>query len=121
MEPVISPWVFYWVSVLSNLSSALGFTIVFSLITAVIIGVVHICDTVDSYSDNLGFPNWRKYFILSMVICCICSIINIFIPSKETLIAMITASYITPDNINITTDYIVELVKKITEAVKEVK
>lgn len=121
MEPVISPWLLYWVSVLNNISSALSIVIVLSIFSFAVIGVIHLADSSDNYSDNLNFPNWFKYFKFSFIIACISSLIYIFIPDKQTMVAMITASFITPDNINVTTDYVVELVQRIAEAVKEVK
>lgn len=76
----------------------------------------------DSYSsDDLHFPNWFKYLKLSIIVTCISGLVCVFIPDKQTMITMIAVSYITPDNLNITTDYIVELVQRIAEAVKEVK
>lgn len=121
MEPVINPWIIYWVSVLSNIRCTLSFVICMSAVSSVIIGVVHLFDLSDSYSDNLDFPNWFKYFKLSIIITCISGLIYIFIPDKQTMISMIVTSYITPDNINITTDYVVELLQRITEAVNEMK
>lgn len=121
MEPVINPWIIYWVSVLNNIGCTLSFIICMSVVSSVIIGVIHLCDLSDSYSDNLSFPNWFKYFKLSIAVACISGLICIFIPDKQTMLTMMVATYITPDNLNVTTDYIVELVQRITEAVKEVK
>lgn len=122
MEPVINPWIIYWVSVLNNIGCTLSFITCMSAVSSVIIVVIHyLCDLSNSYSDDLGFPNWFKYFKLSVAIACISGLICIFIPDKQTMLTMIVTSYITPDNLNITTDYIVELVQRITEAVKEVK
>jgi hypothetical protein len=121
MEPVIDPWIIYWVSVLNNIGSTLSLIVCMSVVSSVIIGVVHLVDLSDNYSDDLGFPNWFKYFKLSIAVACISSLICVFIPDKQTMLTMMVASYITPDNLNVTTDYIVELVQRITEAVKEVK
>ena len=43
------------------------------------------------------------------------------IPNKETMITMIAASYITPDNIQMTQGNIVEFIKQISEAVQNGK
>lgn len=121
MEPVVSPWIIYWISVLSNIGGALTFVMCLSIISSIILCVIHISDRSSCYSSKLDFPNWFKYFKLSIIITCISCLIGIFIPDRQTMISMVVTSYITPDNINITTDYVVELVQRITEAVKEVK
>ena len=41
-----------------------------------------------------------------------------FVPNEKTIYAMIAASVITPDNISITEDQIVDLISKIAKAVK---
>ena len=121
MEPVINPWIIYWISVLSNIGGLLALVMCLSIISSIIIGVIHIADRSGCYSSDLDFPNWFKYFELSIIIACISSLICIFIPDKQTMITMVVTSYVTPDNINITTDYVVELAQRIAEAVKEVE
>ena len=121
MEPVINPWIIYWVSVLNSIGCTLSCVICLSMVSSAIIGVIHLCDLSESYSNDLSFPNWFKYFKFSIIVTCISGLICIFIPDKQTMLTMIVTSYITPDNLNITTDYIVKLVQQIAEAVKEAK
>ena len=123
MEPIISPWVLYWVSVLSNVNYVLSVVNGLSITIIVIIGGIRLVDYINHENGDeiVIMPNWLKYLKICLIIICISSLLCIFIPDKQTMISMIAVSYITPDNINVSTDYVVELVQRIAEAVKEVK
>ena len=123
MEPVISPWILYWVSVLCNVNYVLSVVNGLSITIIVIIGGIRLVDYInhENGGDIAIMPNWFKYLKICLIIICISSLLCIFIPDKQTMISMIAVSYITPDNISVTTDYVVELVQRISETVKEVK
>lgn len=123
MEPVISPWMLYWVSVLCNINYVLNIIIWLSMMSIILVGAVHFVDYMNHRNgdEEAILPNWFKYLKTCLVIACVSSLLCIFIPDKQTMISMIAVSYITPDNISVTTDYVVELVQRISEAVKEVK
>lgn len=116
MEPVINPWIFYWISVLSNIGALLLFLMFISITVFIVLGSLRLGDIYDD-DDNSKLDKWIK---ISIIVSCICAIVNIFIPDRNTMLAMVTAQYITIDNINVTTEYIIDLVDKINEAVKEV-
>lgn len=123
MEPIISPWILYWVSVLCNVNYVLSVVNGLSITIIVIIGGIRLVDYInhENGGDIAIMPNWFKYLKICLIVVCISSLLCIFIPDKQTMISMIAVSYITPDNINITTDCVIELVQRISEAVKEVK
>ena len=109
MEPIISPWVIYLFSVLTKLNT-LAFTIaIFSWATIFFIALNEII-----YGDDMEIPFNYKYAIIVAVIS---TIIAILIPDKETMLAMLTLSFITPDNIVVTENHIIELVTKIMDVV----
>ena len=89
----------------------------------ILVVAVHLVDYMNYMNgdERAIIPNWTKYIKISLIVTCVSGLLYIFIPDKQTMISMITVSYITPDNINITTDYVVDLVQRISEAVKEVK
>ena len=123
MEPVISPWILYWVSVLCNINYALSIIIGLSTMSIILVGAVHFVDYINykNGDEEAIIPNWFKYLKICLIVFCISGLLCTFIPDKQTMISMIAVSYITPDNINITTDYVVDLVQRISEAVGDVK
>ena len=112
MEPIISPWVIYAVQLLDNLRDVAMILFVLSVIASVILALPMILDDED-------LP--KKYLKKAVIIAAICGGMDIMIPNKETMITMIAASYITPDNIQMTQGNIVEFIKQISEAVQNGK
>ena len=123
MEPVISPWILYWVSVLCNINDLIGILNWLSIMSIILVVAVHLVDYMNYMNgdERAIMPNWFKYLKICLIVFCVSSLLCIFIPDKQTMISMIVVSYITPDNINITTDYVVDLVQRISEAVGDVK
>ena len=71
----------------------------------------------------VDWPDEKKvmYIKICAVVATICLILLVFIPDKKTVYAMIAASVITPDNISITEDHIVDFISRIAEVVRETK
>ena len=109
MEPIISPWVIYLFSVLTKLNTVAFTVAFFSWATIFFIALNEII-----YGDDTEIEFNYKYAIIVAVIA---TIIAILIPDKETMLAMLTLSFITPDNIVVTENNIIELVTKIMDAV----
>ena len=104
MDPIISPWVIYLVSVLTKLNTAAFIVAMFSVVVIFLAWV---------------FGEKAKINIKNVVIVLITSIVlTIIIPDRQTMLSMLTLSFITPDNIGIAEDHIIELVTKIMDAVK---
>ena len=103
MEPIISPWIIYMFSVLTKLSTA---SFIVAMFSVVIIFWAWI------------FGEKTKINIKNVVIVLITSIVlTIIIPDRQTMLSMLTLSFITPDNIVVTENHIIELVTKIMDAV----
>ena len=104
MEPIISPWIIYMFSVLTKLNTAAFIVAMFSV---VIIFWAWI------------FGEKTKINIKNVVIVLITStVLTIIIPDRQTMLSMLTLSFITPDNIGIAEDHVVDLITKIMDAVK---
>ena len=104
MEPIISPWVVYLFSVLTKLNTVAFIVAMFSV---VIIFWAWI------------FGEKTKINIKNVVIVLITSIVlTIIIPDRLTMLSMLTLSFITPDNIGLAEDHIIDLITKIMDAVK---
>ena len=100
MEPIISPWTIYLINLTYNISQLL---LLIFIICAVFSTVVML--TVFFYYDDWG-PDTElrdkctKFLKYSIPTIFIAITINTLIPSRDTMIAMIVSSYITPDNLN---------------------
>ena len=93
MEPIISPWIFYFMSLADGFRAA-GYIL---SITAFAVGVVSLL----VYNmENDGLMPWKylKWFVITFVVG---GAISIFIPSQEVITKMLVASFITPDNIEL--------------------
>lgn len=93
MEPIISPWIFYLMSVADGLKMFGGI----SAFTGVV-AIIGIYAFFGLERDELA--PW-KYTKFPVIIAIIGLIITLFIPSQEIITKMIVASFITPDNIEL--------------------
>lgn len=110
MEPIISPMIIYLVDFCDSLHK-MG-CIVGSII-GIILGLWSCFILLEDCRDNIKV---YKYLWIAFIVCLV---LMIFIPSKEIVTAMLTVSCITPDNISLVQDNIVDFVNKIMEAVKK--
>ena len=108
MEPIISPWVIYVIHVLSSLHDTAMVFLTSSCILAIIMFLPAIIEEAEE-------P--QKYLKMAVIIAAVSGGVIIIIPDKDSMIAMIAVSYITPDNIQLVQGSIVDFVKQISEAV----
>ena len=113
MEPIISPWVIYLFSVLTKLNIAAFAVALFSWATIFFIALNKII-----YGDDMeiGF-NYKNAIIVAII----ATMLATLIPDEKTMLAMLTVSFITPDNIVITENHVIDLITKIMDAVNNVK
>lgn len=118
MEPIISPEWFYLIHVFNTIHGLSLFILFISIFVMVVSPLIADCACGD-YEEQRKIMH--KIIKICAVIAAICIILLIFIPDKKTIYAMIAASIITPDNISSTEDYVVDLISRIVEAVRETK
>lgn len=110
MEPIISPWLIYIISMVSPLKCF--FTMSASVISIVLLFYF------------IGEVKW-KYIKQLIIVDMISIFLALVLPTKETLIAMLVASYTTPDNLALTNEVIKtnlqDYIKIITDGIKQVK
>lgn len=119
MKPIISPWLIYFVSILGGLQTSVYLLTFVSLIALAIIFFL--------WTEGVKFEFVEKgkhKIIISLGVISILGII--FIPSKETIYAMVVAEYVTPNNIEMvggsvknSIDYIFEKIDTLTEEEEE--
>lgn len=125
MEPIINPWIIFWLQALINLDklNQFAFFIILFLDALWLFNFIVIKDAIDKYNSYLevGYKELNytsmskeeeylnakkemdllKKFKIPLIVLTIFSFLCIiFIPSKEMMIAIIASSYVTPDNIN---------------------
>ena len=110
MEPIISPCVIYLFSVLTKLNTVAFIIAIFSWATIFFIALNKIID-----GDDFEIEFNYKYAIIIAVIA---TMLAILIPDEKTMLTMLTLSFITPDNVVIAEDHVIDLITKIMDAVK---
>lgn len=101
IEPIISPWIFYLIEVISNLKAA---SFVVATIAACIAMLSGMCLFI---ADKEQKSNFAKYLKRSLVICIIVYIVSILCPSQNTMYKMLISNYVTSNNL----EYIHETIK----------
>lgn len=93
MEPLISPWVIYWIDRLDAIKFFLGFWM-FAL-GSLAFGFF-------LYSNDSCYPKYKIYSKICAAICIIFMIFMVFIPDKSTIYKMLIVQQVTPHNIEMT-------------------
>ena len=109
MEPIISPWVIYLFSVLSKLNIVVSAVALFSGASIFFMAINKII-----YGDDMEIPFNYKYVIIVLITS---TVLTIIIPDRQTMLSMLTLSFITPDNVVIAENHIIDLITKIMDAV----
>ena len=115
MEPVISPALIYLIHMINAIYGLSIFILFVSAFTMVMSPLIADCICEDYEEEGKVM---HKIIKICAILVVICIILTMFIPDERTIYAMIAASLITPDNISITEDQIVDLISKIAKAVK---
>ena len=122
MEPIISPSIFYWIDVISTLSAISTGLFIFSVAALGVALVFLIPLTIEDELNGDFEKLYKKLLITLTIMTTIFGLSYVFTPSKETLIAMTVAKYVTPDNITTVGGTIEESVSSIaTEIIRVVE
>ena len=108
MEPIVSPWIIYLFSVLTKLNIVASAVAIFSGTSMVFIAMLRFI-----YDDMEIKFNYKN----AIIVTTIATMLVILIPDEKTMLAMLTLSFITPDNVVIAENHIIDLVTKIMDAV----
>lgn len=126
--PIINPAIFYWIGV----SSAAQLFFVVVVCTAICLAIAAtmvvsmeaslIKSFPRSSEDNIKILNtWKKILKYSIVVIIIGSLLCVFIPSKDTLLSILVAKYLTYENATWTLESVKEAVNYIINAVAVLK
>jgi hypothetical protein len=120
MDAIISPTWFYLIHVSDVIynSSAIVLCISVPILLLLLFGIFFTTSNSDLEKMRVLVVKGIKICTASIVVC---TLVLILIPDRKTIYAMIAASVITPDNISITEDHIVDFISRIAEVVRETK
>lgn len=126
--PIINPAIFYWIGVSSAAQAffvvAVGTAICVLIVAALIISMEAslIKSFPRSSEENIRVMNsWKKIFKYSVITIIIGSLLCVFIPTKETLLSILVAKYLTYENATWTLESVKEAVNYIVNAVAVLK
>ena len=111
MEPIISPWIFYWMDV----ARALKITLVILTIAGVF--VMFFAAMSNDINGKPIIPAIKPVAIAMTIALFILA----FIPSKDTMYKMLVTSYITPNNIELVGGSIDNALDKLTDKAIRIK
>ena len=113
MEPIVSPWIFYLVDVVSGVRGVLLGTVTGFACFCIIVAA-HAFVEFDGGCEAFVEKHYKqiKTFVVLMVVNIL---FLIAIPGRDTMITMIVAQYTTENNLN----YILDVSKQIVEATKK--
>lgn len=113
MDPIISPWFFYWMDILPGLGGFfVGMAALSLLLFLIALGV----------SEGAVFESKKgKVFMCACaVMACTAWMPSLFFPSKEAIIQMAVASQTTPDNIDAIVEFGIEFKDEAKEDLIEI-
>lgn len=103
MEPIISPWLIYALPLVDTL-----------IITLAIVGMLAITVLVIIYTDYDFYDKRNSNEVKAIwAVLIISTLLAIFIPSKNTIIAMYIANHVTPDNLSNAQELITTIIKQV--------
>ena len=103
MEPIVSPWLIYFISIIENLRDFFEAVIFIVIATDIIIVMGAFIESDDAIAVfyNRKEKKIKPFIKLLIALSIIFPLLVVFIPSKETIITMYIANMVTPDNLNL--------------------
>lgn len=102
MEPIINPWIIYVLPLVDTLIAVLSVVSMLAMTSLIILYID------DEFRKDMG----TKIVKVVWVVFIISTLLAIFIPNKETLIAMYVANQVTPDNLSHAQEIITTIIKQ---------
>lgn len=113
MNPIISPWVFYWISVSDALSQMMPIGVFIGL------GVLIFSYCYNDNDESIWGEREHMVRKAGIFLTSFCLIGIVFLPSEDTCYKMLAADMFTQDNINNATEYVTDVIDYAVDKVKE--
>ncbi|MCP4537810.1 MAG: hypothetical protein GY832_11760 [Chloroflexi bacterium] len=97
MEPIVNPWLIYLIDVVGSLDFATGLLAASAFVGYVSVRIFRWSD--EEWSDK-DTRLWRSCSQIFLPILIVSAIMNIILPARKTMIAMVVAQRVTADNIS---------------------
>lgn len=121
-EPIISPWVFYWIETMSQIKDFAGIVITVTIPVSIPLSIPLVMFGTQIIKTGVLSKERYKKITKGIIIAGIISVIAyIFIPSKGTMYKMLAASYMTQENIENVGESIDKIADKLVEKINQVK
>ena len=118
MNPIISPVWFYLIHVFNMINVLSLFVLVISIVGLVML----VAGEVDFYPDKEENRRITKKYVKTCIIAMIiCSLVLTLVPNARTIYMMLAASVVTPDNISVGEEHIINLRTNIVNAINSSK
>lgn len=119
MNSIISPWVFYWISIVDSIRALL----IAILIMLMIVGAIMFMCTI-SDADDYGFKDKNvaeevKLCIKVAIATFVVAVLVCVVPSEDTCYKMLAADMFTQDNINNATEYVTDVIDYAVDKLKK--
>ena len=118
MNPIISPVWFYLIHVANMIHVLSLFVLVISIVGLVVLLVGEVGFYPDEGENRRITKKYVKICITAIIMC---SIVLTLVPNARTIYMMLAASVVTPDNISIGEEHIVNLITNIVNAINSTK
>lgn len=123
MEPIISPFFFYFINLVDNVWGVSIAAAIVSGVAVCILLVICACESdneCDSFSDIYN-NHYKKVTRRSILVCVVSIALCLFVPSKETMIEMAIAKNVTTQNIELAKDSIKGVIDYTIESVEKLR
>lgn len=116
MEPLIDPYVFYWIDVLSTLKGTFrGAGTFFSILS--VIAIIFLTAILDNEPGNKSVIKVRKFTVIALPFFVLMLVTAIFIPREATMYKMLAAKNLTKDSLENATEFIEDFASRVSCAV----
>lgn len=108
-NPIINPWLFYIADIVDGVKVSAFIGIIFAC------AWFFICVLENAYYDRKEHKLWK-----SIVAIVFCIVVELAIPSSETIYKMVAVKMLTPNNISIVTEYADSLANDATDMIESI-
>lgn len=109
-EPLINPWIFYWIDVIENAGCIFALFLFMSGFGS----YYYYREASDAYREEKK-ERYEGKCIKCIIITLIMALLLVLIPSKETMYKMLIASQVTPHNLQVSQEVADDLLDNIEE------
>lgn len=120
-EPIISPWVFYWIETMSQIKDIADTVTGVTMFMSIIFLIFALSFKKEEREEHINEEIFGRITKGMIVVGIVSIIAYMFLPAKETMYKMLAASYITQENIENVGESIDKIADKLVEKINRVK